>query len=120
MKVIHIIYIALLSLLLPGLVFAQTTFAGVMTTANDLIRSIVPVIVSIAVIVFLWGVTSYIRNADEPAKREEGRQLIIYGLIAIFVMVSMWGFVNLIISTVFGNDDVILEDSDVEAGPFLP
>jgi uncharacterized membrane protein len=66
------------------------TFADAMTTFNDVINGFVPIILSLAVIYFLWGVTNYVRAATEPQKREEGRQMIIYGLIAIFVMVSMW------------------------------
>jgi hypothetical protein len=36
-------------------------------------------------------------------KRDEGKQTVYYGIIALFVMVSIWGFVN-ILTTTFGLD----------------
>ncbi|MEZ4103334.1 MAG: hypothetical protein R3B55_02110 [Candidatus Paceibacterota bacterium] len=64
--------------------------------------SLWPLLISIAVIVFIIGVIKYIAGADEEAKRTEGRNFMIYGLIALFVMISVWGLVGVIQGT-FGN-----------------
>lgn len=90
-----------------------------MGTLQSIIAGIVPIIISFGVVVLLWGIAKYIREADQPQKREEGRQLIVYGIISIFVMVSMWGLINLIVSTIFGGDSVFLDPGDVETGPFI-
>lgn len=108
----------ILLLISPFTVFAVGTFQDLMTTFQGVISPLVPLIVSLGVLIFFWGLIKYIRSADDPKTREEGRQLIIYGVIAIFVMISMWGLVNVIVDTVFGGSDTLLQDSDVPQGPF--
>lgn len=62
-------------------------------------RSVVPLIVALAVVMFIWGVIQYVINADEEAKRAEGRQFMIWGIIALTVMVSIWGLVSILAAT---------------------
>ncbi len=38
-------------------------------------------------------------------KREEGKQTVYYGVIALFVMMSIWGFVNILNNTFRLNTD---------------
>jgi hypothetical protein len=38
----------------------------------------------------------YIWNAGDEGKRKEGRGIMIWGVVALFVMVSIWGLVNFI------------------------
>lgn len=64
-----------------------------------LIKSILPLLIMLAFIAFAWGVTQYILNAQEEAKREKGRQFMIWGLIAIAVITSIWGLVNILSKT---------------------
>jgi len=61
--------------------------------------SLWPLLISMAVIVFVIGVVKYIAGADEESKRTEGRNFMIYGLVALFVMVSVWGLVGVIQGT---------------------
>ena len=49
-----------------------------------------------AVVMVIWG--AFIMISSEE-KRAEGRQTIIYGIIGLFVMVSVWGFVNILNNT---------------------
>ena len=69
-------------------------------------NSVIPLIVSLAVVVFLWGVVQYVINSQEEAKREKGKQLMIWGIIGLAVMVGVWGLVKLLGST-FGILNVI-------------
>ncbi|MEN9582776.1 MAG: hypothetical protein RL641_730 [Candidatus Parcubacteria bacterium] len=62
-------------------------------------HSIIPLIFSLAMLVFLYGVMKYVIAADGSDDREEGRWFMIYGIIGIFVMVSVWGLVGLISNT---------------------
>lgn len=65
---------------------------------------VVPLIFGVAFVVFIWGVYTYfIQGAGNDEKRKEGRQFIIYGIIGFFVMVSVWGLVNIAVRT-FGFD----------------
>ncbi len=65
--------------------------------------SIIPLLFAIAISVFVWGIIKYIRNAEDSKKREEGRNFMIYGIVSIFVIVSMWGLVGFLRNTFFPN-----------------
>ena len=58
-----------------------------------LINSVIPIVISIGVLYFIWGVIHYAIARDEEAKAE-GRSAMINGLIALLVIVSIWGIVN--------------------------
>jgi uncharacterized membrane protein YdjX (TVP38/TMEM64 family) len=68
--------------------------------------SVLPFIFGLAVLVFIYGVVQYMAGAEEEAKREKGRQFIIWGLVALFAMVSVWGLVRVLNNT-FGVPFVI-------------
>src|SRR4051812_731630 len=90
------------SLALPALAFAQVTdVQSLGQTIISIINTVlVPLIFALAFIVFLWGVFQYfIAGAADEEKREGGKSLMIYGLIGFFVMVSVWGIVNLLLGT---------------------
>lgn len=84
--------------LLPVLAFAQTGAAEIIGKVSDILNLIIPLIIGLAVVVFLWGVLKYV-TAGESDDKSAARGLMIYGIIAIFVMVSVWGLVNLLIGT---------------------
>jgi hypothetical protein len=64
-----------------------------------LAAAVLPMLVTLSVVVFIIGILKYIAGADEAAKREEGRKFMIYGIVALFVMVSIWGLVGIIKGT---------------------
>ena len=70
---------------------------GVIGLINSVI---VPVIFALAFLVFIYGVVKYffIHGGDE-AKRAEGRQFMLWGILGLVVLFSIWGFVNLLLST---------------------
>ncbi len=62
--------------------------------------TLVPFVFAIAFLVFIWGVAKYfiLSGASEEGK-EQGRQLMIWGIIGFFVMVAVWGIVNLLVDS---------------------
>ena len=69
---------------------------------TDLIQSITPVVASLALLYFFWGIAQFILHADNETEREKGKNIMIWGLVALFVMVSVWGIVGVLESTFFG------------------
>ena len=53
-------------------------------------------LVGLAILVFLYGLARYITKTDEVEGREGAKSIMIWGIITIFVMVSVWGFVLLL------------------------
>jgi hypothetical protein len=86
-----------------------TNFQGVLGYITCIINSsIIPLIFALAVVMFIWGaVNFFIINADEEAKREQGKQFMIWGILALTVMLSVWGLVAILGST-FGINTSIL------------
>jgi hypothetical protein len=61
---------------------------------------LVPVLFAVAFIVFLYGIVSkYIFSHGDPTKVAEGHKIILWGLIAFVVMISLWGLVNVVANT---------------------
>ena len=85
----------------------------------EIVNNVIILIVGLAVAYFLWGVAKYILHSDDAKAREEGKNMMIYGVIALFVMVSMWGLVNLLDTTFCGLDSELDNDTIPEAGDFL-
>lgn len=93
---------------LPFVSFAQAV--NNLSSAGSLIIStintvFVPVLFAMAFIVFLWGAFDvFIIGANSEEVKEKGKNLMLWGLIGFFVMVSIWGLVNILTGTVnFGN-----------------
>ena len=76
-----------------------TTFGGLLNRVNLVLNAVVPFLVGIAVFIVIWGVFKYIANAAEEEKRAEARAFVVWGIIGIFAMVSVWGFVNILVNS---------------------
>lgn len=90
-------------LLAPSASFAATsgrfdTLYDALRAVGDFINALVPIIIGIAFLTFLWGVGKYVTAKDEDGQKE-ARGTILWGIIILFVMVSVWGLVNVLRST---------------------
>lgn len=115
MMMVFFVFIAIPQI---SLAFTLEDLAGFFIV--EIVNNVIILIIALAVAYFLWGVAKYILHSGDAKAREEGRNMIIYGIIAIFVMVSIWGFVNLLNATFFnptsGFDNATLPDVE----NFLP
>ena len=73
---------------------------------NTINNVLVPVLFAVAFIVFLWGAfDTFILGRNSEEVNEKGKNLMLWGLIGFFVMVSIWGLVNILTGTIsFGNN----------------
>ena len=86
---------------------------------NTINNVIVPVLFAVAFIVFLWGVfKTFILGANDEEAKTNGKNLMLYGLIGFFVMVSLWGLVNILTNTTAldNSGPVNLPDVGVQVG----
>lgn len=89
--------ILLAVLVLPIFVYAQTA-DSILVTVEDILNALIPIIITLGVIYFMWGVIQYTTGKSDDAKKE-GRDRMIFGIIGLFVIVSIWGLVNLVSTT---------------------
>lgn len=90
----------------PGYVTAECTGFGIeyaLCRIALILNTLIPILITLGVVYFIYGVITYVIAKDEEAK-SRGRNVMIYGLIGLAVIVSVWGLVNLLKAT-FGVPD---------------
>ena len=66
---------------------------GLIAFAGNILNSLIPLMIALALVVFFWGLVQYIINPGEG--HDKGKSVMIAGLVALFVMVSVWGIIRL-------------------------
>lgn len=65
---------------------------------NDILSALIPFLIALGIVYFVWGVISYVVGNDEEAKKK-GRDRMIYGIIGLVVIVAVWGIVRWVTNT---------------------
>jgi len=81
----------------PVLALAQTQpnlgyVTSLMTTLKTLVNSALPLVVGLALLGFFWGLAKFIFSGGED--KEKGKTMMIWGVVALFVMTMVWGLVR--------------------------
>ncbi|MFA6476652.1 MAG: hypothetical protein WCV68_04620 [Candidatus Paceibacterota bacterium] len=95
----------------PVVAFAQSTggrctgvglgtIEGIICKIGDILNIIIPILIVLGIVFFVWGVITFVVSADEEQKTK-GRDKMIYGIIGLAVIIGMWGLVK-ILSNTFG------------------
>ena len=71
---------------------------GLLKWFGDMLILVVPLIISLAVVYFIWQVFRYAIAGNEEDKAKAKTHMI-WGIVGIFVMVSVWGLVGILTST---------------------
>jgi len=116
----NIIQVVSIFVLVPLISFAETgdpssmcqniqmkTLGGIINWAScTLIKLVVPLLFALATVGFIWGIIQYFINPDNEEARKKGKSYMIWGIIALFVMLCMWGLVGVLTKT-FGIQTLI-------------
>lgn len=65
-----------------------------------IINPIILLLFAVAVLVFLYGVFSYIRESDSEDGRATGARHILSGVFGMFIMISVFGIIHFILNTI--------------------
>lgn len=93
----------LASLFLPVATFAQplNKTSGLLESAKDIVTKVlIPLVFTLALLFFFWGVAKYIWTQGDS--KEDGKKIMIWGIVALFVMSSVWGLVAFLQSELLG------------------
>lgn len=97
------IYLLFVVILVPVLSFAA--FDGVKGFLNEfkaLINPVITLIFGLAIVYFFWGLSQFILRSGDAKTHEEGKNKMLYGVITLFVMFSIWGILGWINGVFFG------------------
>ncbi len=88
----------------PMLALAAAPLGGLGTTAESAVATIgaivdalIPIAFAAALLFFFWGLAKYLLG--DATEHEKGRNLMIWGVIALAVMASVWGIATVLRNT---------------------
>lgn len=96
-----------LSAAASGIVFASaqyvqntqvngTALIQLLNLAQDIVSRLVPFAITLAVLAFFWFLIRFIFNKGNPGDKNEALKGMGFSILALFVMVSIWGIVGFI------------------------
>ncbi len=106
--------IGLFALAMPLMpVLAEDGVQKFLTAVKGWVDTLIPILVGLALIYFIWSTIKLI-TTDNSEKREEAKKGMFWGIIALFVIVSIWG-----ITTWVGDIFSIQKDATIKV-PQVP
>jgi len=92
-------FISLSLVLVASPFIASATDAfSLLNTLSSFLAKAIPVLITVAVIYFIWSVIQYTLTSDEESKKK-AKGGIIQGLIGLFVILSFWGIIQVVENT---------------------
>lgn len=83
-------------------------FKCLVSFTADMINQLVWILIGIGLLLFIFGLVKYVSAGGDEGKVKEAKSFIIFGIIALSVMLSVWGLVNLLTSTFFPGGRLII------------
>lgn len=82
-------------------VHAQRTLKTILSVFIDIIDATIPLVMLVALLFFVFGAVRLIYGAGDDKSRNAGKQTLLWGTLALFCMVAIWGIVQIIQRTFF-------------------
>ncbi len=89
-------------MLVPATIFAQSfslsdsTFKGTIGYVLSVIEILIPILFALAFIAFFWGLGQFILNTGSKDGVKNGQNYMIWGIVALFALVSFKGIINFV------------------------
>lgn len=89
----------------PVIPASVLTFVGKIST--EILNPIIAMMFAFAMAYFVYGVVAYIWHPDNEEAREKGKQSMFWGVIGMFIMVSVFGIMRFLIDSI-GADPALM------------
>jgi hypothetical protein len=86
-----------IALALPAIASAQVAgnnLQSLIRFTGDILNMLIPIFIALALLAFFWGLVRYVWGNGTGGK-ESARGIMVAGILALFVMVSVWGIIRL-------------------------
>lgn len=97
----------------PAIAFAQTPLELFLVTVGNVVSALVPIVSVLAIVYFFYGLAKYILSAGDETKAQEGKSIMIWGVLALFVMVTIFGLIAFIQNTIGNTETPTVQDIQV-------
>ena len=72
---------------------AISSLRGLVIESQTIVNLLLTLVFTLALVFFFWGIAKYVFKAGDEKSKEEGRSIMFWGVIALFVISSVWGIV---------------------------
>jgi hypothetical protein len=79
----------------------QKTLSTIIGTMTGLVMSIVPILASLALLFFFYNLFLLVMNTGDAEKHKQARPRLLWSIIVMLVIFSVWGIVALLSKTFF-------------------
>ena len=107
------------SIFLPNIAYAETLDEFLGKVNEHIINPIIVLLFALALVIFLFGMAEFIMNADNDEKRSDGKRHMLWGIVGIAIMFSVWAILGIILSTL-GIKDIDPKKGKVELNDYNP
>ena len=86
----------------PAFAFAAGEFDNVKTLVQGIgaiVKVALPVVVGLALLAFFWGLVKFIFAQGNEEAKADAKKIMLWGLVALFVMVSVWGLIQFMVTS---------------------
>ena len=66
--------------------------------SDQILNPLIGLIIAVALMIFIWGVIEFIAGAANDEKRVKGKQHMVWGIIGLFIMVSVFGIMQILVN----------------------
>ncbi len=67
---------------------------------KHILNPIIALLFAVALVVFFYGVVKFIVNAGNAKESTDGKMHMVWGVVGLFIMISVWGIINVVCNTI--------------------
>jgi len=98
---------------------AEASVSALMKSVNKvIINPLIIFIFALALAYFLFGITKYLLNPDSEEIRKLSKNQMLYGIIGMFIMVSVFGIMNILLTTL-GENRIQVQNGSYSIGEMV-
>lgn len=99
--------------LVPQIILAQgfslgvtndTTFGTTLRYIREIINLAIPLLITAAFVVFFWGLSKFILNSNKQAEIENGKNYMMWGILALFILFSFQAIISFVGGDLFDSN----------------
>ena len=72
----------------------KKTIADLINIFIDIFSTLIPFLAALAFFLFMLGVAKYIRSSGSEKDAKDSKNLLIWGIVGIFILVTIWGIIS--------------------------
>ena len=76
------------------------SLSEIIGTLIQVVGGLLNIVILLAFLVFTWGIAQFILTVDNESKKSQGKTILVWGVIVLFVLVSIKGIIAIVLNTI--------------------